>query len=77
MSRVWRNGRVTQSTSVGRRDLATELPVERDIIFRIASMTQPVTTVAALTLLDEGRFARDDPIARYAPESRGCACGAI
>src|SRR6478735_4788877 len=65
---VWRDGQVVQTTSVGRRDLATNLPVERDTIFRIASMTKPVTTVAALTLYDEGRFALDEPIARVAPE---------
>ena len=65
---VWRGGRVTHTTRLGRRDLATSLPVERDTIFRIASMTKPVTTVAALMLFDEGRFALDDPIARYAPE---------
>ena len=65
---VWRGGRVTQTTSLGRRDLVTELPVERDTIFRIASMTKPVTTVAALMLVDEGRITLDDPIARYAPE---------
>ena len=65
---VWRRGRVTHTTCVGRRDLASGLPVERDTIFRIASMTKPVTTVAALMLLDEGRFALNDPIASYAPE---------
>src|SRR5215213_7879794 len=65
---VWREGRVAQVTTVGRRDLATDLPVERDTLFRIASMTKPVTTVAALMLFDEGRFALDQPIARYAPE---------
>ncbi len=54
--------------AVGRRDLVTNLPVERDTIFRIASMTKPVTTVAALMLYDEGRFALDEPIARHAPE---------
>src|SRR5262245_26043720 len=64
---VWRNGEVTVAT-VGRRDLASGLPVERDTIFRIASMTKPVTTVAALTLLDEGRFELDDPISNCAPE---------
>jgi CubicO group peptidase (beta-lactamase class C family) len=53
---------------MGRRDLVTNLPVERDTIFRIASMTKPVTTVAALMLHDEGRFALDEPIARHAPE---------
>jgi CubicO group peptidase (beta-lactamase class C family) len=65
---VWRGGRVTHTTSLGRRDLAPERPVERDTIFRIASMTKPVTTVAALMLFDEGRITLDDPIARYAPE---------
>ena len=68
---VWRNGRVVQTTSVGCRDLATNLPVERDTIFRIASMTKPVTTVAALMLYDEGRFALDEPITRHAPELAG------
>ena len=56
------------TASVGRRDLATNLPVERDTIFRIASMTKPLTTVAALMLYDEGRFALDEPIAGHAPE---------
>jgi CubicO group peptidase (beta-lactamase class C family) len=65
---VWRNGRVVQTAIVGCRDLATNLPVERDTIFRIASMTKPLTTVAALMLYDEGRFALDEPIARHAPE---------
>src|SRR5689334_20162786 len=65
---VWRRGRVVDAAVVGRRDLARDRPVERDTIFRIASMTKPVTTVAALMLLDEGRFGLDDPIATCAPE---------
>src|SRR4030095_2324621 len=65
---VWRNGRVVQTAAIGRRDLTTNLPVERDTIFRSASMTKPLTTVAALMLYDEGRFALDEPIARLAPE---------
>jgi CubicO group peptidase (beta-lactamase class C family) len=65
---VWRNGRVVQTAAVGRRDLVRNLPVERDTIFRIASMTKPLTSVAALTLYDEGRFVLDEPIARLAPE---------
>jgi CubicO group peptidase (beta-lactamase class C family) len=65
---VWRRGRVVQAASVGRRDLVSGLQVERDTIFRIASMTKPVTTVAALMLLEEGRFTLDEPISRYAPE---------
>ena len=65
---VWRNGAVTQIATVGRRDLVSGLPVERNTIFRIASLTKPVTTVGALTLLDEGRFALDEPITDIAPE---------
>ncbi len=65
---VWRRGQVVQSAAVGRRNLDLGLPVERDTIFRIASMTKPVTTVAALMLHDEGRFDLDEPIATYAPE---------
>jgi CubicO group peptidase (beta-lactamase class C family) len=65
---VWRQGQVVDVVSVGRRELIANLPVERDTIFRIASMTKPVTTVAALMLFDEGRFALDEPITRVAPE---------
>lgn len=68
---VWRRGRIQQTASFGRRDLVTGLPVERDTIFRIASMTKPVTSVAALMLLEEGRFALNDSIADYAPELAG------
>jgi len=65
---VWRGGQVVQSAAVGRRNLDLGLPVQRDTIFRIASMTKPVTTVAALMLHDEGRFDLDEPIATCAPE---------
>ena len=65
---VWRDGRVVHTSSMGCRDLVTNLPVEHDTIFRIASMTKPLTTVAALMLYDEDRFALDEPIARHAPE---------
>jgi CubicO group peptidase (beta-lactamase class C family) len=65
---AWRPGQPTRAFVVGRRDVARDLPVARDTIFRIASLTKPVTTVAALTLLDEGRFGLDEPITRVAPE---------
>ena len=65
---AWRDGEVRQIATVGRRDLVSGAPVERDTMFRIASVTKPVTTVAALTLLDEGRFALDEPITGCAPE---------
>src|SRR5690242_3653928 len=68
---VWRagpgSGR-TQIACVGYRDIEANLPAERDTIFRIASMTKPITSVAVLQLVDEGRIALTDPITRYAPE---------
>ena len=64
---VWRRG-ATEAVTAGWRDLESQLPVERDTIFRIASMTKPITSVAALMLVEEGRIALDEPIARIAPE---------
>ena len=65
---VWRDGKVVQTATVGWRDVAARLPIERDTLFRIASMTKPITSTAALMLFEEGRFALNDPIARWAPE---------
>jgi CubicO group peptidase (beta-lactamase class C family) len=65
---TWRDGRIVQSAAVGWRDIAARLPVERDTLFRIASLSKPITSVVALTLLEEGRFALDEPISRWAPE---------
>lgn len=67
-SLVWRAGRVVQTTSVGLRDLEAGLPVGRDTIFRIASMTKPITAVAALMLIEDGRFGVDTPVTAVAPE---------
>ena len=65
---VWRDGQIVQTAAVGWRDVEDRLPLERDTLFRIASMTKPITSTAALMLLEEGRFALDDPIERFAPE---------
>jgi CubicO group peptidase (beta-lactamase class C family) len=65
---VWRDGHVVDVMTVGRRDLISGSPIQRDTIFRIASLTKPVTTIAALTMLDEGRFGLDEPITACAPE---------
>jgi CubicO group peptidase (beta-lactamase class C family) len=65
---VWRNGEVAQAACVGWRDVEAGLAVKRDTLFRIASMTKPITSTAALMLMEEGRFSLSDPIARFAPE---------
>jgi CubicO group peptidase (beta-lactamase class C family) len=61
-------GESVRVACAGVRDLENRLPVERDTIFRIASMSKPVTSTVALMLYDEGRFGLDDPITRFAPE---------
>ncbi|MGP2439274.1 serine hydrolase domain-containing protein [Streptomyces sp. JW3] len=64
---VARDGRVAHLTAHGRRDVAAGLPVAADTLFRFYSMTKPVTSVAALMLVEEGRLDLDDPVARYLP----------
>ena len=58
---VWRSGEVLQVNELGHRDVDANLPMQRDTIFRIASMTKPVTVAAAMTLVDEGKLAPDRP----------------
>lgn len=65
---VWQEGKILQAGGIGWRHLERKLPMERDTIFRIASMTKPITSTLALMLCEEGRFALDDPITRWAPE---------
>jgi CubicO group peptidase (beta-lactamase class C family) len=65
---VWHNGKVIQATQAGWRDIEAGLRIERDTLFRIASMTKPITSIAALMLFEEGRFDLNDPITRWAPE---------
>lgn len=65
---VARGGRVAHLTTYGHRDLAAGLPVETDTLWRIYSMTKPVTAVAVLMLVEEGLLGLDDPIDRYLPE---------
>lgn len=65
---AWRNGAVEADVVSGWRDIASSAPMRRDTLFRIASLTKPVTSVAALMLLEEGRFALHDPITTVAPE---------
>lgn len=65
---LWRRGEVVQVNTLGHRDIAAGLPMERDTLFRIASMTKPATSLAALMLVEEGRLKLDDPITRWLPE---------
>jgi CubicO group peptidase (beta-lactamase class C family) len=65
---VWRDGQVLDAAAVGWADIEAKVPLKRDSLFRIASMSKPVTSVAALMLMEEGRLALDEPISHWAPE---------
>jgi CubicO group peptidase (beta-lactamase class C family) len=68
---IWRKGEVVQVNTIGRRDIEAGAPMTRDTLFRIASMTKPVTSIAALMLLEEGMLRLEDPITRWLPEFGG------
>ncbi len=68
MTMVARRGKVVHWEAVGMRDRETRDPLRPDDIFRIASMTKPVTTVAAMILVEEGKLALTDPVSKFIPE---------
>jgi CubicO group peptidase (beta-lactamase class C family) len=63
-----RSGEIVQSEAIGLSDIETRTPMRSDTLFRIASMTKPITSVAALMLVGEGKIALTDPISRWIPE---------
>lgn len=65
---VWQAGRVLQVNTLGHRDVDAGLPMQRDTIFRIASMTKPVTVAAAMALAEEGKLALNEPVTKWLPE---------
>src|SRR5437016_2779687 len=67
-SLVYRRGKVVHSTAQGFADLERKVPVRDDTIFRIYSMTKPLTSVAFMMLVEEGRVALDEPVHKYIPE---------
>lgn len=63
-----RDGKPFYSAAVGQRDLATGAPMTADSLFRIYSMTRPMTSVAILMLADEGKLSVYDPVSKYLPK---------
>ncbi|HWG12068.1 MAG TPA: serine hydrolase domain-containing protein [Streptosporangiaceae bacterium] len=64
---VNRRGRLAYVASYGSRDAEADRPVEPDTLWRLYSMTKPVTAVAAMILWEEGGFELNDPVSRYIP----------
>ncbi len=65
---VARRGKVAFVDTFGYRDAAAQTPTTEDTIFAIASMTKPVTAVAAMMLVEEGKLGLDDPVSKYLPQ---------
>src|SRR6478736_4536405 len=64
---IQQHGRPVYSENFGVLDVATKLPMSADTIFRLYSMTKPITSVAAMMLVEDGRLRLDDPVAKYIP----------
>jgi CubicO group peptidase (beta-lactamase class C family) len=65
---IARRGGIVQWQALGYRDAARSSPMRPDAIFQIYSMTKPITSVAALLLMEEGRLTLEDPVSRFIPE---------
>ncbi len=65
---VARHGKVVEFEAAGKRNIAADLPMQKDSIFRIYSMSKPITGVAMMMLFEEGRWQLNDPVAKYIPE---------
>jgi len=65
---IARRGKIVHFETVGMRDIENEKPVEPDTIFRIYSMSKPITSVAVMMLYEEGHFQLDTPVSRFIPE---------
>lgn len=68
---VSRRGQAAGPLALGFQDAETRAPMKADTIFRIASMTKPITAVAIMMLEDEGKLSTDDPVEKHLPEFRG------
>ena len=72
---IYRDGQVVHFEANGMRDKERGVPMTRDSIFRMASMTKPITSVAIMMLYEEGRIAIGDPVAKYLPEFKDMKVG--
>lgn len=68
---VSRHGRLAYVAHYGARDIEAKLPVETDTLWRVYSMTKPVTSAAAMMLQEEGAFELTDPVSRFIPAFAG------
>lgn len=65
---IQQHGKPVYETYLGVRDVRTQLPMTPDTIFRLHSLTKPLTSFAAMLLVDDGKLSVDDPVSKYIPE---------
>ena len=65
---IARHGKVVHFSSAGMQDVEAKTPLTEKTIFRIASMSKPITSVAVMILVDEGKINVADPLSKYVPE---------
>lgn len=70
-----RRGRIGHLSAIGWRDAEAKTPMTPDTLFRIASMTKPITSTAIMMLVEEGKLRLDDPVSKYIPEFRSTMVG--
>ena len=68
---IQQHGRPVYLKTFGMRDVRTGAPMTTDTIFALRSMTKPITSVAAMMLVDAGKLSLDDPVAKYIPSFAG------
>jgi CubicO group peptidase (beta-lactamase class C family) len=72
---IARQGKIAYFEAIGFQDREKQLAMRRDAIFRIASMTKPIVSVAAMMLLEEGKIQLQDPASAYLPELKDLKVG--
>jgi len=65
---VVRNQKIAMYEAIGFRDRLDQSPMQKDSIFRIASMTKPIISAAVLQLMEQGKISLEDPVSKYLPE---------
>ena len=72
---IARDGQLVYAKSFGWQDREKKIPMRNDSIFRLYSMTKPVVSVAAMTLVEEGRLGLQEPVSKYIPEFKNMKVG--
>ncbi len=68
---IARDGKVVDVHATGFQDVESKTPMKPDTIFRIASMTKPITSVAVMMLVEDGKMLLTDPVSKFIPAFRG------